>query len=191
MNTLIKTLAIGLTLISTTSMAGHHHAPQNSYYAKAKVVEVTPVYEYQRQAYTAHRCNLDHLHKPARLHKNKYSKHRRDNDKVMATVVGAAIGGTVANQIFKHSDLRDIGTITGAFIGGAVANDIHHDRDSHNYRVSTTKRHPHKHCKVKYKNVKVLDHYQVTYRYKGNYFTTATNTHPGKKLRIKVKVEPA
>ena len=182
MKTMIKYLTIGFVAATLSTNANASYEAENFYYTKAKVVNVEPVYHYRKQAYKVHNCELNHLDK-----KRYYKKSRHQHKDVAATIVGATIGGTVANQIFKHSDLRGVGTITGAFIGGAIANDIH--RDERTYRDKHHK--PHRHCKVKYKKVKVLDHYQVTYRYKGNYFTTFTDNYPSKKIKIKVSVEPA
>jgi|GEM_PF-1780007 len=37
---------------------------------------------------------------------------------------------------------------------------------------------------------KAVDFYQVTYRYKGQVFSTRTLHHPGKSIDIRVRVEP-
>lgn len=159
--------------------AGNH---RNVYYDQAKVINTTPVYKYTSAQYVDHRCNRP------QAYKNKRSHHRAD--KVLPTVIGAAIGGTIAKNILKHSDAKHIGIFTGAVIGGAIGNEITSTRNDKYHYQHGSHYDPHATCKVRNKKVKTLDHYQVTYRYRGEVFTTQMNSRPGRKMRVKIKVQP-
>jgi len=171
-----------LALFSITTFAQAHHQKHSTYYAKGKVVEVIPVYEKSYVKDYSDRCNHDH---PSQYSSSTYSSSRysHHDDQAVSTVVGATIGGVVGNRIFKNSRLKNAGTLAGVIVGAAIGNDIrvsHYGRK--NYRS-------HKKCRVVRKPVKTLVGYQVTYRYQGELFSTRTQSHPGRKIAIKVRVE--
>jgi uncharacterized protein YcfJ len=48
------------------------------------------------------------------------------------------------------------------------------------------------HCEIRteYHNQSRIDGYHVTYRYQSRHFTTRKDHHPGKRIRLRVRVEP-
>ncbi len=49
------------------------------------------------------------------------------------------------------------------------------------------------HCEIQteYHNEERIDGYNVTYRYRGRHFTTRMKRDPGRRIRVRVRVEPA
>ena len=104
-------------------------------------------------------------------------------------LLGSIIGGVIGHQ-FGDGNSRRVLTAAGALVGGSVAHRAtqrHHRGATYNY-IPRTERH----CTV-VDEVTEIDHiegYNVTYRYKGNTFIKRTDSHPGKRIRIRVDVTP-
>ncbi|WDD97809.1 glycine zipper 2TM domain-containing protein [Thalassomonas actiniarum] len=195
MNIITKALiTISLLATAANASAGHHRG--DSFYARGKVIAATPIYQTVR---------VEHIHDDScwrRVsHHHSSSGHYAGNE-VAATVVGAVIGGTVGHVLFKKSDLKGVGTVAGAIIGGSVGNEIGHS--NHSYQKS---RHSHNsghyksgyrhashrkvlHCRQAYTSFEEISGYEVTYKYQGEIYHTRTRHHPGKKIKLRVTVDP-
>lgn len=200
MNFITKALITTSLLATALNVnAGHHRS--ESFYAKGKVIAATPIYQTVR---------VEHIHDNScwsRVsHHHNSDQHHAGND-VAATVVGAVIGGTVGNVLFKKSDLRGVGTVAGAIIGGSVGNELSHG--SHSYQKNSYKKNRHSHnlghyssgyrkvshrrvlhCQEQYSSFEEVSGYNVSYRYQGEIYHTRTRHHPGKKIKLRVTVDP-
>lgn len=129
-------------------------------------------------------------------------------------VVGGLIGGVIGNQLGRgHSSKSRTGaTIAGAIIGGAIGNEARGDVKRHRNEVRRQRREqapvPQVPSRQKrtpiYETVETerckevsesqleqrLQHYDVTYRYKGRTFTTRTKRDPGRQIELQVSVAP-
>jgi len=99
-------------------------------------------------------------------------------------VVGGVIGGIVGHKL-GHGKAG--ATIAGTILGAAVGKQAGRPYDDYSEHVSyedicTTH--------VDYRTEERIDGYNVTYRYKGEEFTTRMNNHPGKFIRVRVHVSP-
>jgi uncharacterized protein YcfJ len=99
-------------------------------------------------------------------------------------VVGSVLGGVAGNQVGKGRG-RDAATVAGALLGAAIAHDLH-DRPSR-VHYDTVER-----CRdvTRYREEERIDGYRVTYRYKGETYTTRTDHDPGDRIRVRVDVRP-
>ncbi|WP_281560052.1 glycine zipper 2TM domain-containing protein [Thalassomonas sp. RHCl1] len=191
MNIITKAfITISLLATAANASAGHHRG--DSFYARGKVIAATPIYQTVR---------VEHIHDDScwrRVSHHHSSSGHYGGNEVAATVVGAVIGGTVGHVLFKKSDLKGVGTVAGAIIGGSVGNEIGHS--NHSYRKS---RHSHNHsgyhhashrkvlhCSREYSSFEEISGYEVTYKYQGEIYHTRTRHHPGKKIKLRVTVDP-
>lgn len=88
------------------------------------------------------------------------------------TLAGALVGGALGSQIGK-GDGRVLATVAGATIGGIIG----HSLDGNDTRPGAD-------C---YRPVQMRggpDMYRITYRYRGEYFTTWRPYRPGKHLQL-------
>jgi len=172
MKTKTAVVALGLSvfLTSINAVAG------KSFYDKAKVVSVNPIYETVQISHPEERCWKERVHHRGWGHRGSYTP----------VIAGAIVGGVVGNQ-FGGGHGRDALTVAGALLGASVGNDLaKQGRRRGHVRVE-------RHCETVdiYKEEEVLAGYRVKYRYHGKVFTTRTDTHPGKRIKVRVGVEPA
>ncbi|WDE10566.1 glycine zipper 2TM domain-containing protein [Thalassomonas haliotis] len=187
-------ITVSLLAAAANASAGHHRG--DSFYARGKVINATPVYQTVR---------VEHIHDTScwsRVrHSHSSSAHHASNE-VAATVVGAVIGGTVGHVLFKKSDLKGVGTVAGAIIGGSVGNEIGHNSHSHHKAGHSHSRGHYKsgyrhashrkvlHCRQQYTSFEEISGYDVTYKYQGEVYHTRTRHHPGRKIKLRVTVDP-
>jgi len=168
---------IGIMAISASNAyAGHakHKYRGDNFYDRAKVTHVEPLYQTVRVSVPHQQCYQQEV----RTHR------RHHDDKVAKTLIGGLIGGAIGH---KHGNHKPGSTIAGALIGAAIGNEIGDNRRYRHERVRYEEV-----CETTYgfQEEQRLDGYNVTYRYKGEYFTTRMDQHPGKRIRVRVHVSP-
>lgn len=184
MNKLMKTigLASALTLVSMNVMAGDHHNKYEHHnydryehhdyerYERAKVVDVDPIYKYV------------HVRSPER---ECWSEPRRDghNQSYTSTIAGGIIGGVIGNQ-FGGGSGKTVMTVAGTLLGGSVGRDL----GQNNYQE--TRYEERCHVTDRHHEERVLDGYNVTYRYHGKLYSTYMDHDPGKFISVDVNVKP-
>ena len=163
-------------LISVVMLAGTAQSRAgDDFYAKAKVISVTPVYDRVLVSQPEEQCWNERIHYPGRGRARSYTP----------VIAGAIVGGVVGNQ-FGGGRGRDALTVAGALLGASVGNDLARQRRGGGY-VKVERR-----CETveRYEEQEVLTGYRVKYRYHGREFTTHSKEYPGKRIRVKVDVEP-
>ena len=166
---------LGLMLIgSGSAFAGHigYRPGNNIYFDHARVTNVEPVYTTVRVEVPREQCYREEIRYP------------RNGNKAASTILGGIIGGAVGHNLGRH---RSGATVAGAIIGAAVGNEL-----GKSHRQGYEHRRYEDVCETSYgyEEEQRIDGYNVTYRYKGEYFTTYMEQHPGKRLPIKVHVSP-
>lgn len=164
----ITVLVLGLVAFAGTAMA------DNSFYDKARVIKVKPIYEMVRVNQPVEQCWNESV---------EYPGHAR-RDSFTPTIAGAVVGGVVGNQFGKGRG-KDAMTVVGALLGGSIGNDM--GRRPHRSYVSTERR-----CELidNYTEHEELVGYRVKYKYKGKIFRTRTDTDPGRFIQVRVSVAP-
>lgn len=176
----------------------------------ADVIDVQPVYvnahtrQPRQECWTETQSKIIGYEAP---HYGRYQTNRRhsnSNSNSNSTLVGGLVGGVIGNQIARGSSSgsRTGATIAGAIIGGAVANSSssNYNRDRRVRNQSAHRRgapiyetYEVQRCKdVPLSRVEQrVQHYDVTYRYKGRTFQTRTRRDPGRQIELQVSVAPA
>lgn len=188
MKPLMTCLLSAVLITSNLAFAGGNAV----YYDYGRVIKVKPVFHKTHHSHSLE-CSPHH-----NGHHGNY-KGRKHNSKA-PTFAGAVVGGVIGNTLGKNSSHRGLVTVAGAVVGGVVGheigenvNDHHVHKRHHDSRCVVTHEYGHGHnngYKGKHKG-KRLKGYQVTYRYKGEKFTTFTPKHPGERIRLEVSVRPA
>jgi len=173
--TIITTIVAGMIITAGSAVAGHGHNKwrNNSFTDRARVTNVEPIFRMVKVAVPREEC-----------YTREVRNGHRHGDKAASTVIGGIIGGAVGHRLGKH---KKGPTVAGAIIGAAVGNSIgknkHRRHDDVEYEeVCDTH--------TDYRRERQLDGYEVTYRYRGEFFTTRMDERPGKRIKVKVHVSP-
>ncbi len=156
---------------------GYDAADEEQFEDTARVLRVTPIYETVQVSVPEERCWKERYY--------QRSAHGHD-DSYTPPLVGAIVGGVIGNQ-FGRASGKTAMTVAGSLLGASIARDISHKerhvdhRPQHRRRCETTQR-------VTQREELVA--YRVKYRYKGRVFHTRMNHRPGKRIRVRVMVDP-
>jgi len=173
--------AISLSLAAAFTEA----APRNYFYDYAKVTGIEPVYETIVQTIPVEQCWNERV-------RARHSDYYERRHSATPTLIGALIGGALGNELGHSKRNKQVGVVVGSILGGSVGHDIAHQRkrrhnDQGHVEYRTVER-----CSVDHERVEEqqLVGYDVSYRYRGNLYTTFMEESPGDKLRVSVNVTP-
>jgi len=177
MKTLQSLVAVSLLGLACAANAGNDG---RSYTDWARVTGVTPHYE--RVNASRRECHTEIIgaHAPVQ---------RRDDDRSFGgAVIGGIAGGIVGNQVGR-GDGRTAATAVGAVVGAIVGDRI----DNNGYRNA---RYEPSHREVQ--RCRDVDHredrltgYQVDYEYHGRRYSRFMSEDPGRRIPVRVSVNPA
>jgi uncharacterized protein YcfJ len=164
----LAAMAVGLTVF-----AGNVAARHGDYADTAKVISATPIYETVRVSRPVEECWTERRVQPA-----------GGSGRAAGTLAGGIVGGLIGNQ-FGHGSGRAAMTVAGTLIGASVGHEL--SRDVRPARVVREER-----CERvgRYRSEERLVGYRVEYRYQGRTFVTRTDEHPGRRIPVRVAVEP-
>jgi uncharacterized protein YcfJ len=165
----VMTLGISVLAFSGAAVSGH------GFIGKAKVVEATPLYETVEVAQPVTECWTERV-----------TRNHRGHGNYIAPIAGGVIGGFVGNELGRGRGKTAL-TVAGTLLGASLGHNYH---DSHRRQrpvVEHVKR-----CETvdRYEQERQLVGYRVKYRYEGQTYYTQTTEHPGKHIRVRVKVSP-
>ena len=198
-------IAATLSVFSSAAMAANNRVPTERFTEYAKVLDVQPVYQKIRLREPQQQCWTEqerHIVGYERVTQSGNSRPYRNS--TGNTIVGGLIGGVIGNQLGRgHSNRSRTGaTVAGAIIGSAIGNESKNQRSSRHARYRNTEQvqstpiyetRDVERCKrtVELRTESQLQHYNVTYLYKGRKFVTQLPRDPGKQLELQVSVSPA
>jgi uncharacterized protein YcfJ len=207
---LISATLLSVTIgMSSVATATNSRVATERFTEYARVIDVQPVYKEVRLREPRQECwteQQDHI--VGYETDNRYEHHEatrnRTNQSSGNAIVGSVIGGIIGNQLGRgHSRSSRTGaTVAGAIIGGAIGNEARGDVQRHR-RYDRPRRHaqsrpiyetrPVERCKrvVESRSEQRLQHYNVTYKYKGRTFNTRLPRDPGNRLELQITVAPA
>jgi len=169
MNIFSKTLITSCLALSLTPAMAAHHGKKSV--AWAKVVDAQPVYEVVRYPVEQQRCWDEQAW-------------RRGPAASSATpvIVGSIIGGVVGNQ-FGGGSGNVLLTAAGAVLGGSIAADASRKRNRGGYYAVTERQ-----CAVEtnWQEQEQIVAWDVTYKYRGDYFEARMKDRPGKRIQVRV-----
>ena len=176
--TILISIVSGMLIFSGNTMAGHEYNFQHGViYDKARVVRVEPIVRTVRVSTPHQECYQEEVRRPA------YVEHRPSDG---AAVVGGIIGGIIGHKIGKG---RSGATIAGTLVGASLGKNSAQHKDHTDYYEDVSYEN---HCttNVSYHTEERIEGYDVTYKYKGERFTTRMPYDPGKFMRVAIKVSP-
>lgn len=177
MKTLIAiSLAGVMTTVSAAALAGHDpRYYDDGFYDQAKVLRVEPIITTVSVAVPQRECYQEEVRTPV------YTQ-RSDG----AALVGGIIGGVLGHNL-GHGRHRGGATVAGTIIGAAVGKSMARGQDTYYENVSYVDR-----CDVhtSYQTEERIDGYNVTYRYKGETYSTRMDYDPGQFIKVRVNVSP-
>lgn len=168
--------AVGL--FSQAALADHPRAVSRGYQSQdnfdyARVVDVKPLIRTVEVEVPVREC-----------HERPVHYERRTRGGAGRTIAGGIIGGVIGNQ-FGDGRGRDALTVLGTVIGAAAASE-----DNQSAREFETRTERYCETRYEYEQRDRVEGYRVTYRYKGELYTTRTEEDPGDRIRVRVRVEP-
>lgn len=149
------------------------------YYAYAHVTDVQPIMRTVRVTTPRETC----WDEPVRQTVYSAGPHRS----FTSTVVGGIIGGVVGNQ-FGSGSGQDAMTVAGALLGASIGRDAAHRR----HTLARTAYVNERRCEVEevVHEEQRLEGYRVYYKFQGRNYMTRTTRDPGKRIRLRVQVNP-
>lgn len=166
-------LAAWIVGVSAVAAAGVAGADWNRGFADtARVISATPVYEAIRVNRPVEECWNERIV-------------RRGRGSRVGTIAGAVVGGVVGNQVSRRRN-RAAATVAGSLLGAVIGRGI--SRYPNEPRYVTEERR----CELvdSIETEERLVGYRVKYRYHGRTFVTRTREHPGKRIPVRVGVDP-
>lgn len=172
MKTLSKALITTCLMLSAMPALANHGGANVAW---AKVLDAQPVYESIRYPVKQERCWDEEVW-------------RREPAARSATpvILGSIIGGVIGNQFGGGSGNVAL-TAAGAMLGGSIAADASQRKHPDNYYPVTEQR-----CamETRWQVEEQIVAWDVTYRYQGEVYQTRMKDQPGKRIRVRVDVEP-
>ncbi|WP_018015882.1 glycine zipper 2TM domain-containing protein [Teredinibacter turnerae] len=149
----------------------------------AQVTHVTPIYKVVEHRQPVQNCWNERVRESAPRRGYQASADAR----AVGTLVGGIVGGSIGHAVGRGDDNKRIGTVVGAVMGAAIGNEVAHTAHMQQVRYRNVER-----CEVQQQVQKqrVIDGYDVTYRYHGQQYHTRTRNHPGKRIKVALTVRP-
>jgi len=166
-------------------------------YDYARVVDVDPIVRHVRVRTPVRECWEETRYDRYDDRYDHYGRHDRPRrSEAGATIAGGIIGGVIGRQ-FGDGKGRDAMTLVGTLVGAAVGNERasrgrEYDQRYDDYGAYERQSRPVTRCETRYRTdaEERIDGYRVTYRYRGQTYTTRTDYDPGDRIRVRVEVEP-
>ncbi len=162
-------LTAGLALTCLPAWAGHKEPG----YDYAKVVAANPVYETVRYPVDEQVCWEERAW-------------RQQSHSAVPTILGAIVGGVVGHQ-FGGGHGKTALTVAGAAIGGSIGHQAAHNHNPGGQYPVVQNR-----CEIQrsWRTEERISAWDVTYNYHGNIYHARMLEEPGRKIRVRVQVEP-
>ncbi len=162
-------------VVGTTFLCGAAHADVHrlEYVDSARVVWSEPIYETVEVSRPVRECWTERV-----VHRG------RRPSSYTGAIAGGIIGGVLGNRIGRGGG-RTVLTVAGSLLGASIGNDL--SARPGRPRISREER-----CELvdHYDQEEQIVGYRVKYRYKGQTFFTRTREHPGRRIRVRVNVDP-
>lgn len=173
----LPSVLISLSMALPAMAKGPHH--DNSDWAKVTHVDpITRTVEYS----TPHqKCWNERSH---------YQQPRHNNDSMTSTIMGGIIGGALGNAVGHSKKNKQVGAVVGSILGASVGHGLSNNNSYD--RHSNSSYYNGKRCTVEneIRYEEEVIGYHVSYQYRGEEYKTRMNHHPGKRLKVRVSVEP-
>jgi len=174
----IALVALSAVMFAGTSANAAHKAKHTQgYHDYAKVTYVEPVYRTVRINRPEQEC----WDEERVVERRNYGP-----DRSAGGIVGGILGGVAGHQVGKGHG-KAAATIVGTMLGSKIGRDMAANRSSRTDTYVDTETV----CRTvnRYEEEQRLQGYRVGYRYHGHEYDTFMKRHPGKKLKVRVKLD--
>lgn len=174
---IITALSGALILSASYAAIAGPHGKHQARYDYARVTHVEPIYRTVRVNTPRQECWEEE--------RASYQEGYRSGTPM---IIGGLIGGALGHQIGKGRG-KDVATVAGALLGGSVARDVQNKKYSGghaNTYYETV-------CKTvdDYHTEERIEGYRVSYKYRGQIYTSRMDREPGERVRVRVRVSLA
>lgn len=178
--------AIALMAVSSMVFAGDKHRDKGHHtkykqFEYGKVISVTPIYREVRVSHPVRQCSFESSRHP---HRGRHAIKTIDS-----SLAGGLIGGIIGHQIGKGKG-KKLATAVGTLIGAQIGHDSNRGYYDNSSYDGYTQYEDHCETLEQVSYEEVLDGYKVKYRYRGKRYQARMPYDPGKKIKLKVSVEP-
>lgn len=164
----------------------------------ARVIDSTPIYRSEVGYSPQRECRIESVaYQDYSRDHNNYSNHNNDNRYNSGTplILGGLTGGAIGYNLGNHKDAKNAGAVLGALLGGSIGRDLYQSnrRQANHYTPqSITRYRDQEVCETRQRRHynKVIDGYDVRYRYQGRIYNSRMQHRPGKRIRVGVDVYP-
>ncbi len=182
-----KNFLLMMTLASMSPAAlAHHDSSQGQYFSESdthieygKVLKVTPVYREVKTTTPVKECWQEPVTRSKTVRHGSHS--------AGATLAGGLIGGIIGHQFGKGRGQK-LSTAVGTLIGAQLGHDAVRDGHASQHTYTSYESFCEVENQVSYEEI--LDGYKVTYRYNGKKYKVDMPYDPGKRIKLKVSVDP-
>ncbi len=171
-----------ITAITTAfiALAPLSHAETNRFVDYAKVTSVTPRYQTFEHRIPEEQCWTETVRRDVRPQRRSAT----------GTIVGGIIGGAIGHAVGHRRSNKKVGAVVGSVLGASIGSDIsnkHRSQSHHGSVYEEVER-----CEMHYsvQTEERLTGYDITYQYRGETYSTRTDEHPGKRMKIAVSISP-
>lgn len=134
------------------------------FYDYGRVKSVTPIFDTVKQRIPHSNCS--------------HSSHKRySSNSATPAIIGGIIGAAIGNELGHSKRNKQVGAVAGGLLGASIGSDL----KGNGHRCVTQ-------YSTEYREQVVG--YDVSYRYKGRTYYTQTSEHPGKRIQLKLRVDP-
>ena len=177
MKKMIPTVLISLTL-SMPSLAKDPHHNKSDW---AKVTHVEPITRIVEHSTPHKTCWNERVH---------YTQPRHQQNSYTSTIMGGIIGGAIGNAVGHGKKNKQVGAVVGSLLGASVGHGMSNNTRQASQRYNNY--HNSKRCNIEEQisYEEEIVGYHVSYKYRGDQYKTKMNRHPGKRIKVRVSVEP-
>jgi uncharacterized protein YcfJ len=161
-------IAVAVAAGAPAAFAGH------DYDDYARVMDVDP--QYERVNVPRQECHTEY---------EPQSYYRSEHRSLVGPIIGGVAGGLLGAQVGKGSG-QVAAAATGAAVGAIVGDRLGNRDGSRVVHAQEVRR-----CRVVDEWETRISGYRVTYEYGGRSYTTVLPYDPGRRLAVRVNVEPA
>ena len=173
MRSIITAIPIGMTVLTSCSTVPSGSAVPG-YVDSAEVVQAEPLYRPVQVAVPARECWTEQVVQGGHA-RGAYA----------GPLVGGVIGGVVGHSLASGRGRTPM-TVAGTLLGSSLG----HRLSAATYRPPTLVNVRRCQAVTRYEPRQQIVGYRVDYRYEGQTFSTRTHRHPGRFIRVRVRVDP-
>lgn len=175
---MIGVLSVGLL---ATPVA---QAENGAIYDYAQVTHVEPIERQIEHRIPRESCWTEQV-------RHERSQPQPQSDSYLGPVLGGVIGGALGHAVGHRKRNKQVGAAVGAVVGATIGHEVTREKSApvhQGYYYSHERR-----CETQYDleyETRIVG-YWVDYDYLGHSYRTRTTEHPGQRLRVRVRVDPA